>query len=200
MPRSPVVTREAAVDDVPVLLQLAMELRSVGGRAERAMNPVATPDLAARLTEAILGDECHVVLASIDAEPAGMAVFRSVQPDPLSDSQVLQMSHGVVARQHRRRGVGHALLAAGVELADERYIEHVLVEIYPSVRDASRFYARLGFAPLALQRVAPVNVLRRRLGGDTPARRGDDLVRRRTRVRRPLPAQRAARRTAEPVD
>lgn len=200
MPRSPVTTRRATVDDIPVLVGLWQELRQLGGRAERAMNPVAIPDIADRLREAIVGDECHVVIACADTEPAGMAIYRAIHPDPLSDSRVLQMTHVIVTPGKRRRGVGRALLTAGADIADSLAVEHVGVGVYPSLRDASRFYARLGFAPVLVQRIAPIGVLRRRLGGaDNPVARVEDLVRRRSRVRRPLPTQRPGRRTTEPV-
>ena len=193
MPRTPVVTRTAGADDIPVLLALWQELVEVGARSERAVNPVAaTPDIAARLADAIARDDCRVVLAFAGDEPAGMAMFHAVRPDPLSDSTVL-------AKAHRRRGVGHALTAAAVEIADELHIEHVSVGVYPSLREASRFYARLGFAQVMVRRVAPVSVLRRRLSGDAASARMDDLVRRRTRMRRPLPAQRLTRQV-DPID
>lgn len=200
MPRSPVTTRLATFDDIPALAGLWHELRQLGGRAERAINPVAISDVAARLGEAIRTEGCHVVLACADGEPAGMAIYRPIQPDPLSDSQVLQMTHVIVSPGKRRRGVGRALVTAGADIADSLMVEHLGVGVYPSLRDASRFYARLGFAPVLVQRIAPVGVLRRRLGGgDSPVARVEDLVRRRSRVRRPLPAPRAPRRTPEPV-
>jgi GNAT superfamily N-acetyltransferase len=193
-----VTTRLATVADVPDLVALWTELRQLGGRAERAVNPVAISDIATRLAQAIASDRCHVVLASADDEPAGMAIYRAIRPDPLSDSQVLQMTHVIVTPGKRRRGVGRALVTAGADIADSLLIEHVGVGVYQSLRDASRFYARLGFAPIVVQRVAPVGVLRRRLGGsETSLLRVDDLVRRRSRIRRPLPAPRPARRTAE---
>ena len=200
MPRTPVVTRTAGADDIPVLLALWQELAEVGARAERAVNPLATtPDIATRLADAIARDDCRVVLACADGEPAGMAMFHAVRPDPLSDSTVLRMIHVVVAKAHRRRGVGHALTAAAVEIADELHIEHVSVGVYPSLREASRFYARLGFAQVMVRRVAPVSVLRRRLSGDAASLRMEDLVRRRTRMRRPVPAQRLTRQV-DPID
>lgn len=199
MPRPSLVTRTASVDDIPVLVDLWLELKNVGARTERAVNPVATPDIAERLEQVITAGESRVVIAYVDGKPAGMAVFRSIRPDPLSQSRVLQMSNVVVGKTHRRRGVGHALIAAGAEIADEMGIEHVGVGVYPSLRDASRFYARLGFAQLTVQRVAPVMVLRRRLVADHPMAKVDDVVRRRTRLRRSVPAQRVVRPT-EPVD
>jgi hypothetical protein len=91
------------------------------------------------------------------------------------------------------------LIQAATDFSAERRIEHVGVSVYPSLRDASRFYARLGFAPAALYRIAPVGVLRRRMGPDRqlPAVFGDRM--RRSGLPRPLPP-RPRRRPAEPVD
>lgn len=215
MPRTPVSVRDATVADVPLLVGLWGELRHVGARAERAVNPLSVPDVSARLAEVITSEDCRVVVALADGEIAGMAVLREVLPDPLSVLRVVQVSHVVVASGKRRRGVGHALLGAAADFADERQIEHVSAGMYPSLRDVSRFYARLGFAPVMVHRVAPVGVLRRRLGGAFAAShpatiaaasttevlgRVDDLVRRRTRLRRPVPAQRARVRQAERTD
>jgi ribosomal protein S18 acetylase RimI-like enzyme len=215
VPRTPVSTRAATVADVPLLVGLWGELRHVGARAERAVNPLSVPDVSARLAEAITSDDCRVVVALTDDEVAGMAVLRELLPDPLSMHRVVQVSHVIVASGKRRRGVGHALIGAAADFADERQIEHVSAGVYPSLRDVSRFYARLGFAPVMVHRVAPVAMLRRRLGGgygalhsatiaavgpDSALGRVDDLVRRRTRLRRPVPAQRARVRQTERTD
>jgi len=213
VPRTPVSTRPATVADVPLLVGLWGELRHVGARSERAVNPMSVPDISARLAEAIVSDDCRVIVATADDQVAGMAVLREMRPDPLSVHRVVQVSHVVVASGKRRRGVGHALMAAASDFAEERQIEHVAAGVYPSLRDVSRFYARLGFAPVMVHRVAPVAVLRRRLGGitanpavptsaiaDATLGRVDDLVRRRTRLRRPVPAQRARARQPERTD
>jgi L-amino acid N-acyltransferase YncA len=164
------------------------------------MNPKSVADMGVRLRSAVATPHCRVVLALADAEPAGMAVLRVVRPDPLSDSKVVQIAHVVVQPGKRRRGVGHALVAAAADFAEERGLEHVAAGVYPSLREASRFYARLGFAPVVLQRVAPVAIVRRRLGTDTGAFRFDDVVRRRSRIRRPVPPQRAKSPAGQRVD
>lgn len=197
MTRSPVIARPASISDVPALAGLWSELRQVGGRAERAINPASVPDFADRLAATIADPDCRVVIVTVDGAPAGMAVLREYCPDPLSESRVVQLMHVVVADGHRRRGVGHALVAAAADFADERGVEHLTAGVYPSLRDASRFYARLGFAPVLVQRVAQVGAVRRRLGVEF-APRVDDLVRRRYRLRRPVPPQRA--RVTEPAD
>ena len=72
--------------------------------------------------------------------------------------------------------------------------------MHPGSRDANRFFARLGFAPLAVRRVAPVAVVRRRLTGTDVRPLSEHLVRRRARARpagwaaASSPAARAGRR------
>jgi GNAT superfamily N-acetyltransferase len=195
--RSLVLTRSATHDDLPILLALWDELRQVGGRAERAVNPLTAVDVRERLLEVLVDPTCRVVLACCDDVPAGMAIMVVTRPDPLSDAQLVKVVHIVVARTKRHHGIGHALIAAAADFATERHIDHVAVSVYPSLRDASRFYARLGFAPVAVRRIAPVSVLRRTLGNDRTTPLLGDAVRRRTRLIRPVPPQRARRNKSE---
>jgi GNAT superfamily N-acetyltransferase len=198
--RPQVLTRVAVLDDLPVLVALWDELRIVGGRAERAVNPLLAADVRDQLVAALADPQCRIVLACAEDEPAGMAVMCVSRPDPLSDIQLVNVAHIVVSRGKRHRGIGHALIAAGADFATERHIDHVAVSVYPSLRDASRFYARLGFAPVAVRRIAPVAVLRRRLGNDPNSSVLVDAARRRTRLMRPLPPQRIRRAAGERVD
>ena len=201
MSRSAVPTRTASLADVPSLAALWGELRKVGGRAERAVNPAAVPDIETRLAATIADPDCRIVLACAEGQPLGMAVFRVASPDPLSENKVVQVMHVIVAGGQRRRGVGHALVAAAADFAEERQVEHLTAGIYPSLRDASRFYARLGFAPVLVQRVAPVAGVRRRLGNENAGLvRAEDVVRRRTRLRRTVPPQRPAVRARQAID
>jgi ribosomal protein S18 acetylase RimI-like enzyme len=194
-----VATRAAKPEDLTILLALWDELRQVGGRAERAVNPVTTVDVGDHLRQALTDPDCRVTLACASDEPAGMAVMRVVRPDPLSDSRVVHVVHLVVARQYRHHGIGHALVASAAEFAAERHVDHVAVSVYPSLRDTNRFYARLGFAPIATRRIVPVGVLRRRLDNDRTAPLLADTIRRRTRIAKPVPPQRVRRGSSENV-
>jgi GNAT superfamily N-acetyltransferase len=194
------LARVAVPDDLPILVALWDELRQVGGRAERAVNPLTAVDVRDRLLEVLNDPMCRVVLACVDDRPVGMAVLQVTRPDPLSDAQLIKVVHIVVSRTERHRGVGHALISAAADFATERHVDHVSVGVYPSLRDANRFYARLGFAPVAVRRIAPVSVLRRRLGSDGTIAGAGDAVRRRTRIGRPVPRQRARRVMSERIE
>src|SRR3954463_1016659 len=101
VPRTPVVTRIAVADDVPVLHALWQALSEVGARAEKAVNPVVTPDIAGRLAQAIRRPDCRVVLAFVDDQPAGMAMFRAVRPNRLPNTRAGGWSHAAVDKPPR---------------------------------------------------------------------------------------------------
>lgn len=154
----PVRVRPATLDDLPALLELGEELGRGAGRG----------GAAARYTEAIADPGRHLVLAVAASannadEPVGMALFTVSNVNPLLDIPAVHISHSVVSHRHRKRGAGKAIVAAAAAFADERGIDQLVISVHPSSREAARFYARLGFAPLAVRRTASVAVVRRRL-------------------------------------
>ena len=160
--------------DLPVLLELGEELRDqvlpVEGRARTGTTMASRAALAQRYCEAIEDPDRHLVLAvgGKDGEPEvvlGMALLTVSTANALVDIPAVHMSHAVVADRHRKRGAGKALVAAAAAFAEERGIEQLVVSVHPGSRDAARFFARLGFAPQAVRRTAPVSVVRRRLSG-----------------------------------
>jgi hypothetical protein len=79
-------------------------------------------------------------------------------------------------------------------VADELGIDRVLATAASSSREANRYLARLGFAPLVLHRVASTGVLRRALGlTDEPERMAVLRRARMLRTHRSNAAARAAR-------
>ena len=110
-----------------------------------------------------------------------MALLTVAPANALLDLPAVHMSHAVVADRHKRRGAGKALVCAAAAHAEAHGIDQIVVSVHPGSRDANRFFARLGFAPMAVRRVAPVAVVRRRLS-QVEARPADDhVVRRRAR-------------------
>lgn len=198
MTRAAVTVREAGPDDVPALVALWEQLRREGPRRR---TPAADPDgyAAARIGLALADPVSRIVVAVYEDEVIGMAQLSRTPPSLLNDSPSVELTAMCVADGHRRRGAGKALVSAAVLYADEHGAENVVVSVYPQHRDANRFYARLGFAPYVVRRVAGVTALRRRLGSPEGraallrrelhvARRGTAL--RRTRLGHPEPVRR----------
>jgi ribosomal protein S18 acetylase RimI-like enzyme len=188
MARASLRVRPATVDDVPTLLELGEELRDAvlaapadGGRLRTT--PAGTrAALHSRYVEALSDPDRHlVVVVNAEEERLGMALFTISPVNALLDLPAVHMSHAVVADRHKRRGAGKALVAAAAAHAEAHGLEQIVVSVHPGSRDANRFFARLGFAPMAVRRVAPVAVVRRRLS-QLDARPADDhVVRRRAR-------------------
>src|SRR6266576_4339118 len=172
--------RPATEQDLPDLLRLWEELRRTAGRSTRDALLVAVDDISERLLDALAHPGCRVIVATYADETLGMSVLTRSSLGPLSSVSAVQLNHVVVANGHRRHGVGHALLAAATAYADEIGAEHVLVGVSPGLRDANRFYARLGFSPVVVRRMASVPALRRRLAdSEHPVATLEELTRRR---------------------
>lgn len=163
--RGRVRVRPAVASDLDVLVELGAELAGPlllvdTGRDRREV-------LRERLVGAV-EDPAREVLLATDADGAGLglAVLVLAPVSALGEGEAVHVSHVVVPQRHRRRGVGRALVAAAAAYAEERGAEQVVVSLLPGSRDAQRFFARLGFAPLSVRRAAAVSVLRRRLAGE----------------------------------
>lgn len=131
--------------------------------------PLADPGperLCTRLAE-ILDENARTLLIAVDdadAQIVGLLVARPDEIGAIDVTPVLHVTHLLVAPKWRRRGIGRALLAGAVHLADERGLERVLSTAASGSREANRYLARLGFAPLVVHRVASTAALRRSLG------------------------------------
>lgn len=176
---------------MPALLGLWQELREVSPRRPaRAGATQTTPE--ARLRSVLADAGCRVVVATLDSEPVGMAVLSTTWVSPLLDAMAVQVSLLVVSSTHRKHGVGRALVCAAVSFAEEVDADEVVVSVLPSLREANRFYAQLGFSPQVVRRTASVPSLRRRLtaGTDRVHSRNELALRRArlggTRVRQAL--------------
>lgn len=182
--RPGVLVRDAVPDDLPDLLAIWDELRDLGGRFERAM-PCASDDGVLDRLGAIQADPAsRLLVAVIDGKAAGLALLTTSSYAPLFDQTAVHVHYLHVRDGFRRRGVGRALLAAAVALADEVGAEHVLTSVLPHLRDTQRFYARLGFGPVVVRRSVPVSMLRRRLAGEGRSTMADNVLARRRTLRR----------------
>ena len=185
MARAQVTVRDAVAQDMAALLEVFAELREAGPRRMPGGGGDAASLRAvaeARYRKAIEDPDQRLLVAVDDKQQIlGMTLLVLGTANMLLDSKAVMMHHFAVRAHNRRQGVGRALVAAATAWADERGVEGVGVTVYPASRESNRFYARLGFAPVSIVRLAPVAGLRRRLGGEVSAAGldADDGARRR---------------------
>lgn len=166
MSRANVRVRPATVDDVPALAELVQVIDpSTGAFSGKPLQDSSTDHLCTRFAD-IVGQAARTLLIAADESGAvvGMLAARSDEIGAIDLTPVLHVTHLMVAPGQRRRGVGRALLAAAVQLADEIGVENVLTTAAAGSREGNRYLARIGFAPLVVHRIAPTSVLRRSLG------------------------------------
>jgi ribosomal protein S18 acetylase RimI-like enzyme len=180
--------RPAEHADVDSLVALTRSLDSSRTTfSGRSRNEPDAHHLARRFGEMLEEGE-HTLLVACDdsqGEVVGLLVARQDEVGVIDVSRALHVSNLLVTPKHRRRGVGRALLAAAVHLADELGLDRMQATVSAGSREGNRYLARLGFAPVVMHRVASTGVLRRALGiTDEPDRA---VVLRRARV---LKAQR----------
>jgi GNAT superfamily N-acetyltransferase len=164
------------------------ELRLRSGR-NGPLAPVASAERLRQVIEEAQNGrpDVRLLIAELDGTAAGMASVMLVSLGPFINVPVAQIDYLHVRPSFSRRGVGHALVDAAAQFADLLGVEHVSVNVFPQLREANRFYAKIGFAPLVVRRVATTATLRRRLGlgyeGAVPARRAGLVARRRSVLR-----------------
>jgi ribosomal protein S18 acetylase RimI-like enzyme len=189
--RGNVRVRPAAPSDISELIVLS-EANGVpehmSGRGRRARK-TDTATIANRFSQ-LLTDPDRLVLVAVEEEHGavvGFAVLLEEQVGVLAPTPTMYISHLLVAPSYRRRGTGRALLTGAVRHAEDREIDHVVVGVQAAARDANRYLARLGFAPLVVRRIASVQALRRGLGIVDSVDRA--ALRRRRSVRGVLPSR-----------
>ena len=168
MSRFRVRVRTASSDDVDELVALVGSMTDLGlVRGRRVAR--SWPDGFRIQCERVLADPEHRVVVAVDETGAvvGAAVFAADTAGGLLDPPSVYVSHLLVAPAYRKRGAGKALVSAAAGYAEELGVDSVVVAA-PTTRDANRFFARLGFAPQVIRRIAPVPTLRRALASADP--------------------------------
>jgi ribosomal protein S18 acetylase RimI-like enzyme len=166
--------RHAERGDVDGLVALTRSIDTTTGTfSGRSLQEPNPEHLAQRFAE-IIDEGERTLLVAVEEQTGivvGLLVARREDLGAIDLTPVLHITHLLVTPKCRRRGVGRALLAAAVHLADELGVDRVLATAASSSREANRYLARLGFAPLVLHRVASTGALRRALGlTDEPGR------------------------------
>jgi ribosomal protein S18 acetylase RimI-like enzyme len=200
--RPQVEVRSCHEADLPAVVRMWEEMRELNTRMART-GPAPTLENAAAVLAKVRANADHrLMVATIGDQAVGMACFTHQPFAPLNEAGSVHVTYLHVCEQFRRRGVGHALVAAAAAYAEEVRAEHVVVGVLPGLREPNRFFARMGFSPVMMNRTAPTAALRRRLAVESHARPVDDLLalRRSLRFRNPLPDATPEPVAAEPAE
>lgn len=154
--------RHGVPADVPALVALCLE-----ARAESAAGPqLCSSDagvLETQLRTFAAADGATILVGLLEGTVAGMLLARVVEPGAFAMERSVHVEAVFVSADHRRRGVGHALIAELLTVAQEAEAQHLFAVPLPGARGMQRFLARLGFAPAASYRFVTLTALRRRL-------------------------------------
>jgi ribosomal protein S18 acetylase RimI-like enzyme len=181
MSRPAVEVVRAQLGDVDEVLALWSEGRDEVTRLGRGS--VSAEQLRPRLAQALSSGQAEVLLARRDGQPAGFLILREPPLSFLTDSASLVIDQIFVSAAQRRQGVARAMLGYVAGRAEHSACDQILTSVPPWARDDHRFFARLGFAPLSVQRSVPPALLRRRLVGESTRTALDDLLSRRRSLR-----------------
>ena len=168
MSRNPLHVRDATPDDAEALLSIFAEFskRTYSERFPLEAPVIETANAVIRIAA---DPNQRLVLGVLGGEAIGAMHLVRAPMSPIHAEHAIHITHLHVLEDHRRRGVGRALIEAAVTWAEDRHAGHVLAAASASSRDANRFMARLGLAQIAMVRGATVSTLRAKLPVEPPA-------------------------------
>lgn len=169
MSRTSVATRAARREDAPALAELWCDLMRRADRSEQIA------DLELVIKDAAASPEKRLVVAELDGQLAGAVYLRLGTVSPINLEPCVQSIHPRVFDHVRRHGAGRALVEAATSFAEENGVLHLATAVPSQSRDANRFMARIGLAPVATYRVAPTSLVRSRITPQRPAGAGRNL-------------------------
>lgn len=137
-----VAVRPAVPGDAPAIARLLAQ----GSRTPDAEDPSA-PERYTAATERIRAAGGDVLVADYDGAVAGVCQVLLLQHLQHAGGKVAEVESVHVGDEHRRHGVGAALLDAAVTWAAAKGCYRVQLTSHEDRGDAHRFYAARGFVP-----------------------------------------------------
>jgi GNAT superfamily N-acetyltransferase len=159
--------RDATPTDASVLVSFWADPTSRAGETQG--NPQAEAEASAALARIAAEPDERLLVGLVDDSVVGAMHLRRGPLSPIHSGTAIHTSYLNVLEPWRRHGVGRALVEAAVSWAEEKDTTHVLAASMSNSREANRFMARLGLAPIASVRAAPVQLLRAKLPGEAGA-------------------------------
>lgn len=185
----PTEVRPARPEDLDDLVALCLTARGESSVGPQVCSSDAT-ELAHQLGALATVPGGTILVALHETRTVGLLIGRLMGPNLFTDEVSLAVESIYVDPDHRRRGVGHALMSGAVDLAAESGAQHVYAAPIPGARGMQRFFVQLGFGPAAAHRVTSTSALQRKLAQDAagPVRRSgprglEDLIARRRQSR-----------------
>lgn len=190
-------TRIARPADLPAVLALVRRHRSEAHAHEVLTGQTPGAAAAAGFRRLLASTEHRVVLAvlpgpnataggAVGEEVVGLAILGTDPLAALLGTPQVTVDNLVVHGEHRRRGVGAALLAAAAAYGQESGASHVVAAVGGQEAERQRFFAHMGFAPLVTRRIVSLESLNRSLSARRRSSLGFPVPRRIPAARRRL--------------
>lgn len=188
-------TRTARPADLPAVLALVRQHRADAHAEEVLTGQTPGAAAAAGFRRLLASPDHRVVLAVLPGPNAtaggaegevavGLAILGTDPLAALLGAPQVTVDNLVVHRDHRRRGVGTALLHAAAAYARESGAAHVAAAVGGQEAERQRFFAHMGFAPLTTRRIVALDSLTRSLAARRRSPLGLPPPRRTSAVRR----------------
>lgn len=148
------VIRRASKHDAATLSALNADVQGVHAAAMPWLFKPPGPDTfpLAAAADILTGPENFVFIAEVDGMPAGYAYAEIIHRPETSfhyAHDLLYLHHITVRPDHRRRGLGGALIDAVQEAAERRCNGFVALDVWTFNEGARAFFRRSGFAPFS---------------------------------------------------
>ncbi len=187
--RSQLLLRPAQDSDADALVAVWADVLRRGDRDQQV------EDVRRIIDQVSAMHEERIVVAELEGVVVGAVHLRSTTFSPINLEPVVQAISPHVLPDHRRHGVGSALMEAAVAFAEELGIGHVGTAVHAGARESNRFMARLSLGPAATLRVAPTTAVKGRLqalhpmAARPPVRHLPKVLAARRSMRRGLPSE-----------
>lgn len=136
-----------------------------------------------RVSLAVAREDIRIYVARVDAAYVGFVVVTHSPLSGLGDESAAWVDQIYVDPDYRRTGVAQALLLKAADYAEHVGANQLISCVPAQEKDSNRYFARLGFTPLAIGRTTTPTALRRRLAGGEKESNSEAVVRRRRSLR-----------------
>lgn len=162
MARPQVFVRRVDATLEPQLIDLWVANRVESGSSPDAAQRIATDGT---LATSLARPELTAFVALAEDRAVGYLILSDTTSGVFVDAPCVAIDQLFVLGEWRRHGVARHLLAAAATHADRVGADQITSNVPAQVREANRFFARLGFTPTVVRRVTTPTALHRKLAG-----------------------------------